>query len=105
MNKQITINQIKAIVVFEFLNSYNEFERALRSLFEKTLEKLSSDQNNIKEELHFIRGGLIASYIDSTDPFGLKLSKISKLVSTQFLKLLLTLSQLLIEKWMLSPMV
>lgn len=61
MNKSIIINQIKAIVIYEFLNNFNKLEICIRNIFEKNLDKISKKDLN---KLYFLYGGKIGTYIN-----------------------------------------
>lgn len=90
-NSRIT-NQLKAIIIFEFLNSYNKLEIIIRSHFEKCLDSLEKEKIY---ELHFLSGGLIGTFIDYNNPMALKLrdnpfkvdSKFKELNTNQILKI------------------
>lgn len=83
INGRIT-NQLKAIIVFEFLNSYNKLEQIIRVHFERCLDDLEEEKVN---ELYFVSGGLIGTYIDYTKPLALKLSENSFKVDSKFKEL------------------
>ena len=53
--------QMKSIVVFNFLNEYNELERAIRDIFKKSIASFPA---NIKQQLYFYYGGKIEPYIE-----------------------------------------
>lgn len=77
----IITNQLKAIIVFEFLNSYNKLEQIIRSHFEKCLDRLEKEKIN---ELYFLSGGLIGTFIDYNNPMALKLRENSYKVDSKF---------------------
>ncbi|XOB63048.1 hypothetical protein ACMC56_04395 [Campylobacterota bacterium DY0563] len=77
------INQLKAIVTFEYFYSYNVLENNIRSCFEESLESLSPERIN---QLHFLRGGLIGTYINY-EPLGVKLNQNSFNNTTKFKEL------------------
>ena len=78
------VSQLKAIIVFEFLNSYNKLEQIIRSHFEKCLDGLEKEKIN---ELYFLHGGLIGTFIDYNNPMALKLRENSFKVDSKFREL------------------
>lgn len=54
--------QIKAIIAFQFLNSFNILEKILKEIFKKEL-KDSRNEKKLKE-IHFYYGAKIGTYID-----------------------------------------
>ncbi|WP_419673103.1 hypothetical protein [Aliarcobacter butzleri] len=89
MNNNIT-NQLKAIIVFEFLNLYNTLENTIRFEFEKVLATLEKDDIY---ELHFIRGGLIGVFVEYKSPLTLKLRENAFDSNTKFKEL--TINQII----------
>ncbi len=79
-NSRIT-NQLKAIIVFEFLNSYNKLEKIIREHFERCLDDLEEEKVN---ELYFLSGGLIGTFIEYNNPMALKLRENSFKVDSKF---------------------
>lgn len=61
-NKEILSNQLKSIIVLDFLNLYNEFEKSIRNVFEEQIKSMSKD---IINQLYFYYGGKIGTYIDN----------------------------------------
>lgn len=53
--------QIKSLIVFDFLNEYNELERIIRNRFEQSLSILP---NKIIQQLYFYYGGRIGTFIE-----------------------------------------
>lgn len=90
-NTKIT-NQLKAIIVFEYFNLYNKLEDIVRMHFEECLNGLPDEKIN---ELYFLSGGLIGTYVEYNHPMALKLkentfkpnSKFKELNTNQILKI------------------
>ena len=57
--------QIKAIITFQFLNSYSILERTLKKIFKKELKDLRNEKN--LKNLHFYYGAKIGTYIDPVE--------------------------------------
>lgn len=53
--------QLKSLMVFEFLNEYNELEQTIRKVFEKSLPDLPQE---VLQQLYFYYGGKIGTYIE-----------------------------------------
>lgn len=60
-NKAIIVSQIKAIIVFNFLNGYNILENTIIKIFS---ENISKCDEKVLNRLYFIYGGKIGTYID-----------------------------------------
>lgn len=73
LTKAILNKQLTSIVVYEFLNLFNLFERAIRVEFEKSLTKISPE---IKQELYFIYGSKLGTYIEY-DPLVSKITSMN----------------------------
>lgn len=70
LNKQVLISQIKSIVVYQFLNRFNQLEILMRKVFENSLKDVDVEQLH---RLYFYYGGRIATYIDyETDTLRLR---------------------------------
>lgn len=65
--------QLKSLMVFEFLNKYNELEQTIRKVFEKSLDDLPQ---KVLQQLYFYYGGKIGTYIEYESE-SLKLNDIS----------------------------
>lgn len=65
--------QLKSLVVFEFLNKYNELEQIIRKVFEESLSDLPAE---VIQQLYFYYGGRIGTYIEY-EAKALKLNNIS----------------------------
>lgn len=57
--------QIKSLVIFEFLDAYNEFEKLIRLVFENHLDTFPA---KVLQKLYFCYGGKIGTYIEYDDP-------------------------------------
>ena len=53
--------QIKSLVVFEFLDTYNSLEQIIRKVFEKNLPNL---EENILQQLYFYYGSRVGTYVE-----------------------------------------
>ena len=53
--------QIKSLVIYEFLNEYNQLEQMIRETFEQNISLLPA--KNL-QQLYFYSGGRIGTYID-----------------------------------------
>ena len=65
--------QLKSLMVFEFLNEYNELEQTIRKVFERSLPDLPQE---VLQQLYFYYGGKIGTYIEYESQ-SLKLNNIS----------------------------
>lgn len=65
--------QLKSLMVFEFLNEYNELEQTIRQVFERSLPDLPQE---VLQQLYFYYGGKIGTYIEYESQ-SLKLNNIS----------------------------
>lgn len=59
-NKILSL-QIKAIIIFQFLNSYSILEKILKEIFKKELQDLRNEKK--LKKLHFYYGSKIGTYI------------------------------------------
>lgn len=89
LTKDQIIKQIKAIVIYEFLQSYNVFESILKEYFYLSLKEISAET---KQELYFIYGSKIATYVEY-DPLISKLSEVKYKNNDSFKQL--TINQIL----------
>lgn len=53
--------QIKSLMIYEFLNEYNQLEQMIREIFEQSIPTLPS---RIIQQLYFYNGGRIGTFID-----------------------------------------
>ena len=53
--------QIRSLMVYYFLDEYNQLEKTIRNAFE---ENIASLPTNIKQQLYFYYGGTIGTYIE-----------------------------------------
>ena len=53
--------QIKSLMIYEFLNEYNQLEQMIRDIFEQSIPTLPS---RIIQQLYFYNGGRIGTFID-----------------------------------------
>lgn len=60
-NKTAIAHQLRALAIYDFLNTYNKLEKQIRFCFEETLDELSTTMIN---KLYFYYGGRIGSFID-----------------------------------------
>lgn len=73
LNKEYIILQNKSVILYSFLEKYNQLELLIRGIFESHLSSFKSELIN---ELYFYYGGRIGTYIEyETD--ALKLSTIT----------------------------
>lgn len=62
---QITLSvQIKSLMIYEFLNEYNQLEEMIREVFEKSISTLPT---KIIQQLYFYNGGRVGTYIDPAE--------------------------------------
>ena len=87
--KEILTLQIKSLLIFDFLNEYNQFEKIVRTVFEKNIPKLPKEK---KQQLYFFYGGKIGSCIEYEDP-GLKFQELKYDSNENFSQL--TINQIL----------
>ena len=64
VKKEILIRQIKSLIIFDFLDSFNYLEEIIRETFEKSLSNIPNELSN---KLFFYYGGKIGTSIDTTD--------------------------------------
>lgn len=57
--------QLKSLFIFEFLNTYNEFEKTVRKVFEDNLENLPE---TTKQKLYFFYGGKLGTFYEYDEP-------------------------------------
>lgn len=72
--------QLKSLLVYEFFKEYNELERMIRKIFEKSLPTLSPEYI---QQLYFYLGGKIGSYIEY-ESHSLKLTNLNFKPSESF---------------------
>ena len=65
--------QIRYIIVCDFLDEYNQLERAIRNVFENNISNLSS---STKQQLYFYYGGKIGTYIEY-ESHGIKINELN----------------------------
>lgn len=65
--------QIRSLMVYDFLDEYNQLERTIRIVFEENIETLPS---NTKQQLYFYYGGKIGTYIEY-ESHGIKINELS----------------------------
>lgn len=53
--------QIRALLIYEFLNEYNRLEALVRKIFEENISLLSAD---FIQQLYFYNGGRIGTFVD-----------------------------------------
>ncbi len=58
---EISLLQIKSIIIFQFLNSFNILEKKIKEIFKKEL-KTQKNEANIKK-IHFYYGSKIGTYV------------------------------------------
>lgn len=75
--------QLKSLVIFDFLNTYNEFEKCVRNVFENSIQFLLPSK---KQQLYFLYGGKLGTYIEYREP-SLKLTSIQYREDEQFREL------------------
>ena len=64
VKKEILIRQIKSLIIFDFLDTFNYLEEIIRETFEKSLSNIPNELSN---KLFFYYGGKIGTSIDTTD--------------------------------------
>lgn len=79
-NKNILTEQIKAIIIYNFLNSYNILEGLVINEFQQSLSQCTPE---LKNRLYFIYGGKIGTYIDYINDV-IKLNEIQFKVDEKF---------------------
>ena len=70
-SKEMLILQLKSLVVYQFLDTFNKLEKIVKSDFKESLKCVDKD---ILNKLYFYYGGLIGTYIDN-DIEALKLTE------------------------------
>ena len=70
--REIISLQLKSLLIFEFLNTYNQFEKTIRKVFEKSIPRLPAEKI---QQLYFFYGGKIGSSIEYNEP-GIKFQEI-----------------------------
>lgn len=70
--REIISLQLKSLLIFEFLNTYNQFEKTIRKTFEESIATLPAEKI---QQLYFFYGGKIGSSIEYSEP-GIKLQEI-----------------------------
>ncbi len=65
--------QIRSLMVCDFLDEYNQLERAIRNVFENNISNLSS---STKQQLYFYYGGKIGTYIEY-ESHGIKINELN----------------------------
>jgi len=83
VGRETIVLQLKSLFIFEFLNTYNELERIVRTVFENNISALPSET---KQRLYFFYGGKIGTYIEYTDS-AIKLDEIQYKSDENFKKL------------------
>lgn len=76
MKKETLSCQLRSIVIYQFLNLYNNLEQKIRKAFQNDLSKAGPEDIN---RLYFFYGGKIGTYIDYEN-------SITKLIETKFQK-------------------
>lgn len=71
-SKEILVLQLKSLVVYQFLDTFNKLEKMIKCDFKESLKCIDKDNLN---KLYFYYGGLIGTYIDN-DVEALKLKEI-----------------------------
>ena len=71
-SKEILVLQLKSLVVYQFLDTFNKLEKMVKYDFKKSLKCIDKENLN---KLYFYYGGLISTYIDN-DVEALKLNQI-----------------------------
>lgn len=61
-SKEILVLQLKSLVVYQFLDSFNKLEKMVKNDFKESLKDIDKDNLN---KLYFYYGGLIGTYIDN----------------------------------------
>lgn len=89
LTKEDITKQLKAIVIYEFLQTYNIFEKKIKELFYNSLNGVKPE---IKQELYFIYGSKIGTYIEWS-PLATKLSEVPYKEDDQFKQL--TINQII----------
>lgn len=56
--------QIRSILIYEFLNEYNQLEQMIRNTFEQSIPQLPA---KVIQQLYFYNGGRIGTYIDTEE--------------------------------------
>lgn len=64
-SRKTILFQIKSLLIVEFLNTYNEFEKRVRCTFEDSIESLPPSK---KQQLYFFYGGKLGTYIEYAEP-------------------------------------
>lgn len=72
--------QLKSLLIYDFLKSYNLFEKYVRNAFEASLPTLST---STMQQMYFLLGGRIGTYIEYQGPC-IKLTSISYKDDEQF---------------------
>lgn len=65
--------QIRSLMVYDFLDEYNQLERTIRIVFEENIETLPS---STKQQLYFYYGGKIGTYIEY-ESHGIKINELN----------------------------
>lgn len=61
VGREIISLQLKSLIIFEFLNLFNEFEQLVRNVFERNIPTLPPPK---KQQLYFFYGGKLGTYIE-----------------------------------------
>ncbi len=61
-SRDILVLQLKSLVVYQFLDSFNKLEKMVKNDFKESLKCIDKDNLN---KLYFYYGGLIGTYIDN----------------------------------------
>lgn len=56
--------QIKSLMIYEFLNEYNQLEQMIRGIFEQSIPSLPQ---KVIQQLYFYNGGRIGTFIDTEE--------------------------------------
>lgn len=70
-SKEMLVLQLKSLVVYQFLDTFNKLEKIVKRDFKESLKYVDKD---ILNKLYFYYGGLIGTYIDN-DVEALKLTE------------------------------
>lgn len=68
-NKEILGNQLKAIVIFQFLNSFNSLEKKIKGIFKEEIKILKISDPTMLNRLYFFYGGKIGTYLEAMTDF------------------------------------
>ncbi len=73
VSQESVVKEIKALLIFDFLDLYNQFEKNIKKVFQSEVKNFSKE---VLQQLYFLYGGRIGTYIEYTEPM-IKLREIA----------------------------